>query len=155
MGEAVEVDIASLFDEDMPITKNGVRFWDEGTAKYYAGVIEAASKHYNFSFDPSLPIKSYTPEAREFLMYGVTYPDFVKRHKDVKAPKKVSGGKFEGVVFHIMSRYKSNPSKAPATLKKYITRKPCPDCNNTRLGKIGREVTVGDKTIIDVVNFSL
>ena len=155
MGEAVEVDIASLFDEDKPITKGGVRFWDESTANYYASVIEAASKHYNFSFYLTLPIKSFTQEMRDFLMYGVTYPDFIKRYKGIKLPKKVGEGKFEGIVSYIMARYKSNPAKAPDDIKKFIVRKSCPACNNTRLGKIGRKVTVAGKTIIDVTSFSL
>ena len=33
--------------------------------------------------------------------------------------------------------------------------KPCTECKNTRLGRLGREVTVGGKTIIDVGGLNL
>ena len=132
-----------------------MNFWDEAIAKYYEGVIQAAVKHYNFPFDTSLPIRNYTKEQRNFLLYGITFPDFVKAHKDIKEPKKVSEGKFEGIVPYLLNRYKSNPNKLPSDIKKYISHEPCLECHNARLGKIGREVTVSGKTIIDVAGLNL
>lgn len=130
-------------------------FWDEGIANYYESVIQAAAKHYHFSFDTSLPIRSFTKEQRDFLLYGVTFPDFVKAHKNIKEPKKVSEGKFEGLVPYLMNRYKSNPHKLPNEIKKYISHEPCLACGKARLGKLGREVTLSGKTIIDVVHMNL
>ena len=97
VGEIIGVDISNLLNEEKTIRNGGVNFWDEAVAKYYEGVIQAASKHYNFPFDPAMPIRNYTKEQRNFLLYGVTFPDFVKAHKNIKAPKKVSEGKFEGL----------------------------------------------------------
>jgi excinuclease ABC subunit A len=155
MGEILDVDISSLLDGEKTIINGGVRFWEAGVANHYADVIEAASKYYNFYFDRNLSIKFYSEELRDFLLYGITHPDFVKKHKGVKVPKKVSNGKFEGIVPHLMARYKSNPSKAPSSITKFMMRSPYPACNNARLGKLGREVTVGGKTIIEIAGLSL
>ena len=98
VGEIIGVDISSLLNEEKTMRDGGVDFWDPAVAKHYEGVIHAASKHYNFPFDPAMPIRNYTKEQRNFLLYGITFPDFVKAHKNIKAPKKVSEGNFEGIV---------------------------------------------------------
>ena len=155
VGEIIGVDIPNLLNEEKTIGNGGVNFWDPAVAKHYEGVIQAASKHYHFPFDTAMPIRNYTKEQRNFLLYGVTFPDFVKAHKNIKEPKKVSEGKFEGIVPYLLNRYKSNPTKLPNAIKKYIIHEPCLECHNARLGKIGREVTVSGKTIIDVAGLNL
>ena len=85
-----------------------------------------------------LPIKNYTKEQRNFLLYGITFPDFVKAHKDIKAPKKVSEGNFEGIIPHLLNLYKKNPEKASNDVKKYIVHEPCTECNNSRLARLGK-----------------
>jgi len=155
MGETLDVDIAGLLDGDKTIIDGGVRYWEAGVANHYANVIEAASKYYEFDFDRTLPIKSYPAELRDFLLYGITHADFVKRYKGIKAPKKVGEGKFEGLIPNLMAQYKKNPSKAPSNVTKFMVRSVCPSCNNAGLGKLGREVTVGGKTIIEVGSLSL
>ena len=155
VGELIGVDIPNLLCEEKTIRNGGVNIWDEATAKYYEGVIQAASRYYNFPFDTSLALRNYTKEQRNFLLYGTAFPDFVKAHKNVKEPKKVSEGKFEGIVPYLLSRYKSNPHKLPSAIRKYISHEPCLECQSARLGKIGRETTVSGKTIIDVAGLSL
>ena len=155
VGQIINVDLSRLLNEEKTIRDGGVDFWGEALAKHYENVILAASKHYNFPFDPAKPIKNYTTEQRNFLLYGITFPDFVKAYKHIQAPKKVSEGNFEGIIPHLLNLYKKNPEKASNDVKKYIAHELCTECNNTRLGRLGREVTVGGKTIIDVGRLNL
>lgn len=154
-GEIIDIDLTHLLNEEKTIRNGGVGSWDEAVANYYTNIILAASKHYNFPFDPDTPIRNYTNEQRNFLLYGVNFPDFVKAHKNIKAPKKVSEGNFEGIIPHLLNLYKKNPVNASGTIKKYILHKSCVGCKNTRLSKLGREVTVNGKTIVDVVDLNL
>ena len=155
VGEIISVNLVRLLNEEKTIRNGGVDFWGEALAKYYESVIFAAGRHYNFPFDPAIPIKNYTQEQRNFLLYGITFPDFVKAHKNIQAPKKVSEGNFEGIIQNLLNLYKKNPAKASNVVKKYILHEPCTECKNSRLGRLGREVTVGEKTIIDVVGLNL
>ncbi len=157
MGEVVDVNVAKLLDGEKTIVNGGVRFWDNKLANYYAGVIEAASKHYKFQFDRNAPIKSYSQELRNFLLHGIKHPDFVKKHKaGLEEPKKVGEGKFEGIIPNLLATYKSNPNKASnSSVGEFIDKIPCSACNNARLGKLGREVTIGDQNIIKVSSLSL
>ena len=155
VGEIIGVDLARVLNQEKTIQNGGVNSWDAATAKYYEGVMLAASKYYNFPFDPAIPIQNYTEEQKNFLLYGVTFPDFVKAHKDVQAPKKVSEGNFEGIIPPLLSLYKKNPAKASQDIKKYLVHEPCTACNGTRLARLGREVTVNGKTIIVVAGLAL
>jgi len=155
VGEIISVHLSSLLNEDKTIRNGGVVFWSEGLAKHYENIILAASRQYNFPFDPTIPIKNYTKQQKNFLLYGINFPDFVKAHKDIQAPKKVSEGNFEGIVPHLLNFYKKNPAKASNDVKKYIVHEACTECKNTRLARLAREVTVGGKTIIDVAALNL
>lgn len=155
LGEVIEVDIPNLLDEEKTIKFGGVKFWDPAIASHYIRVIEAASRYYKFPFDPHIPIRNYTKDQKNFLLYGIEFPDFVKAHKGVKAPKKVSEGRFEGIVPYLLSRYKSNLVNLPNAIKKYIVHHMCQTCRNARLGKIGRDVTVCGKSMIEVMKLDL
>ncbi len=155
VGQIISVDLSRLLNEEKTMRNGGVSFWGEALAKHYESVILAASKHYNFQFDPTMPIKNYTQEQLNFLLYGINFPDFVNAHKNIKAPKKVSDGIFEGIIPPLLNIYKKNPAKASNDVKKYILHEPCPECKNARLGKLGREVTISGKTIIDMVELNL
>lgn len=128
------IDVSRLFNEEKTIKNGGVACWDGATAEYYERVIQAAAKHYDFPFDSSLPIRDFTPEQRHFLLYGI------KANKDVKKPKKVSEGKFEGIVHQKLAEG---------------MKKSCDACQSARLGKMGREATIGGKTIIDAAGLNL
>lgn len=155
VGEIIGVDIAQLLNEEKSLRNGGIQCWDAATAKYYENVILAASKHYNFPFDPGMPIRNYTQEQINFLLYGITFPDFIKAYIAIKAPKKVSEGNFEGIVPTILNQYKNNPENASDAIKKYIAHEPCTACNTTGLAGLGRQVTISGKTIIDVVGLNL
>lgn len=155
VGEIIGVNISRVLNEAKTIKNGGVAFWNGALAEYYEGIIQAAGKYYNFHFDSNLPIQNYTEEQREFLLYGVSFPAFIKAHKNINEPKKVSEGKFEGIIPYLLSRYKSNPHKFPTALKQYISHEPCLACCNARLGKIGREATICGKTIIEVAGLNL
>lgn len=155
-GEKIGIDVSRLLNEEKGIKNGGVGCWDEALAKYYEGVIQAAANHYQFPFDTNLPLHKYSKEQKDFLLYGVTFPEFVKAHPNIKEPKKVSEGKFAGIVPYLLDRYKKNPSKFPNEMNKYLTRESCRMCQNACLGTIGRGVTIYGKTMIDVteLNFS-
>jgi excinuclease ABC subunit A len=150
VGEIIGVDIPHVLDEEKTIRNGGVKIWEPAVAKYYEGIIQAASRHYQFPFDTTKPIGHYTSEQRNFLLYGITGSEFVK--KGIKEPKKVSDGRFEGIVPSLL---KNTPAKLPKALQHYITREPCPECHNAGLGKLGREATVGGKTIQEIAGLPL
>lgn len=155
VGKIISIDLSLLLNKEKTIRDGGVDFWGEAIAKHYEKVILAASKHYNFPFDPTIAIKNYSEEQVNFLLYGINFSDFVKAHKHFQAPKKVSEGNFEGIITQLLNVYKKNPIKASNDIKKFIVHQVCTECNESGLARLGREVTVDGKTIIDVVRLNL
>ena len=155
VGENMMVDLSRLLHEEKALRDGGVDCWNQAIAKHYEGVILAASRHYGFAFDLSSPLRDYTKEQRDFLLYGITFPEFVRAHKGIKQPQKASGGNFEGIAANLLSRYKKNPENPPSDVAKYIVHEQCTSCNGARLGKLGREVMVSGKTILDVSGLNL
>lgn len=155
IGEIIYVDLSRLLDQEKSIRHGGVSSWNEGAATYYGNVILAASRHYGFPFDPTLPIKDYTNEQKNFLLYGNTYPDFVKTYKHVAVPKKVNDGNFEGIVSNVLNQYKKNPLKTSDDVKKYITHEQCTACNGTGLAQLGSVARLGGKTIREISKLEL
>lgn len=97
VGDIINVDIARLLNEEKTLRSGGVAYWNESLAKYYENVIVAASRHYNFPFDPTIPIGKYTQEQKDFLLYGIDFPVFATACKSIAAPKKVSEGNLRQV----------------------------------------------------------
>ncbi|MGE0009601.1 MAG: ATP-binding cassette domain-containing protein [Candidatus Babeliales bacterium] len=155
IGKTLAINLTALLDEERTLQDGAVRLWDAATATYYQNAILASSKHYNFTFDPTLPLKNYTTEQKNFLLYGISFPDFAKANKDIKAPKKVSDGNFEGVATALLNMHKKNPETTSAESKQFIMHAPCIACASTGLSALGRTATVDKKTITTVTNLSL
>lgn len=117
IGENITIDITLLLNEEKTMVEGGVTLWDKKLAKYYESIILAARKHYNFSFDTTTPLKNYTQKQKDFLLYGINHPNFVKEYKNIKSPKKVSEGSFEGIIPPLLALYKKNPLKVSQDIK--------------------------------------
>lgn len=154
-GRIICVDLELLLDQEKTLQDGAVNLWNEGLAKYYVGVILAASTYYNFPFDPLLTLKEYSKEQKDILLYGIHSPDFVRVHKHIQPPKKVSDGNFEGIIPHILNLYKKNPEKVSKDVKKYVIEKSCIECNSAGLSRLAREVTIAGKTLIEVSGLNL
>ena len=155
VGINVTIDLSTLLDKEKNIFNGGINCWNETLAKHHEKTIQAASKHYNFPFDPSLPLKNYTKEQKEFLLYGISFPSFIQKYKNIKSPKKVSDGNFEGLVTNIVNRYKKNPLNIADDIKKYIKHDACATCQGYCLGEIARTTMINEKNIIDVIKLDL
>lgn len=155
IGEHISINLTYLLNEEKTIKTGAVALWNEDLSKYYESIIIAASKYYNFSFDSSIPIKDYTQAQRDFLLYGISFPSFAETHKHIQTPKKISAGAFEGIIPYLMRHHKKNLEKASNDTKKYMLHKQCNDCTGSGFSKSAKEVTVGEKNIIEVSRLNL
>ena len=119
---------------------------------------DALGKKYGFTIDT--PIKDYSPEALDALLYGT------KGEKLSLSVSKFSGGKmeqpFEGVVNNLERRYRETSSEyARGEIEECMSEIPCPDCHGRRLKKEVLAVTVGglniaeyaEKTVVKAIHF--
>lgn len=157
LGVVNSANISMLINEDLSIADNAVLGWDIHYIKMYTTTIEAAGAHYGFTFDTKIPVKELGQIQRDFLLYGVLSPQFVRHFPHIQPPSTVGKGKFEGVVTNILRRYaeRANDTNSREKMEKLLIQQICPSCKGERLKEESRKVIVNDKSITEVNSMSL
>ena len=124
-------------------------------AERYLGkyqMLEAVSKHFNFSMDT--PFNELTNEQQDIILYGCDDKipfSFKRRNKSYQVNRQ-----FEGVIPRMERLYietKSNYSRK--YISKFMSDRKCHVCHGKRLRPEVLAVTVGGKSIADVVEMSI
>jgi excinuclease ABC subunit A len=157
LGMVRQVVISRMLDEEKSIPENGIVWWDEFHINYYTQILQSASLYYGLDLDINKPLKDFTLEQRDLVLYGTQSPKFMKHFPDKKPPKTNNQGSFEGIVTNLLRRYDEHAENEAyrAKLEPYFSSQTCPDCAGTRLRPESRAVTVAGKNIITVSRFPL
>lgn len=120
---------------------NGFKSIESGS--YYGDAVNTVGKKYGF--DIHKPIKDYSPEALEVLLYGNG-----NKRRPFDEPK------FEGIINIIKRRYEQNTSfESRDYYEQFMENVPCPKCKGKRLKKESLAVTVGGKNISELCEMSI
>jgi excinuclease ABC subunit A len=161
LGIVHQANIKRLIDEQKSVSDGAVSGWDLYHINYYTPTLQAAAAHYGFEFDPSLPVKDYTPSQRDLLFYGVDSPLFRRHFPTIEPPATVRQGRFEGVATNLLRRYAEHvhghihEADYRDKLEEFLVTQTCPDCAGTRLRPESRVVTVNGQTIIALARLPL
>ena len=157
LGVVRQAIVSRLIDESKSIPENAVEGWVEFNINYYSQVLQNTGAYFGFKFDPTRPVKEYTPIERDLLLYGTESPQFRRHFPDVKPPATNAQGRFEGVVTNLQRRYDEHAANAAyrEKLDHYFTSQPCMDCEGTRLRPESRAVKVAGEPIVTVSQLPL
>lgn len=152
------------FDEDLIIPDRSLSI-DEGAiaapgwqsvvkeGSYSRSTLEALAKEYGFSL--STPFEDYPPEIHDLLWYG-TEGRRVEVHYTGRHGSGVYNIAFEGLLNNIQKRYRETGSEvAKQEYESFMQITPCHTCGGKRLKKESLSVTVGDKNIAEICEFSI
>ncbi len=116
-------------------------------------VLEAMASEYNFSLDT--PFEDLSDKVRETLVYGDPSRE-LKVHYKSQRGTGVYDVKFEGLIKNVERRYKETFSEAQrAEYETYMVYTPCSSCHGKRLKRESLAVTIADKNIADLTDYSL
>ena len=157
LGVVRQAIVSRLIDESKSIPENAVDGWVEFNINYYSQILQNTGAYFGFKFDPTRPVKEYTPIERDLLLYGTESPQFRRHFPDVKPPATNAQGRFEGVVTNLQRRYDEHAANAAyrEKLDHYFTSQPCMDCEGTRLRPESRAVKVAGEPIVTVSQLPL
>lgn len=129
--------------------------WQSVTDKgsYTRCTLDAVAKE--FGFDLSTPFEDYTEEVRDIILHG-TRGKKVEVHYVGQRGKGVYNVEFEGLIKNVERRYRETASDV--TKQEYETFMritPCRECGGRRLKKESLAVTVGDKNIAELCDYSI
>ena len=145
-------DVNQVIDFKKNIKEFAIHGWDQVYVDRYGMSLVNAGKYYGFPMDIDLPIGQYGQVQMDLLLYGVLSPKFTRHYPDVKPPKTVPEGRYEGVITNLMRRYDDSSSlSAKQKLEKLLIQQECPDCQGIRFRKEILEVRVTDYNIREVL----
>ena len=141
-------------NKNLSLNDGAVTPWAKSNKRenYYHQMLEAVSKHFNFSMDT--PFNELTKEQQDMILYGCDDKipfSFKRRNKSYQVNRQ-----FEGVIPRMERLYietKSNYSRK--YISKFMSDRKCHVCHGKRLRPEVLAVTVGGKSIADVVEMSI
>lgn len=154
LGFSLRVDESLLIsDENLSVRGGGLARWNTSTTGWYFRFIEAVATKHGFSLD--VPIKNLPRWALNEILYGCGSEKFSIIYQTEDGPTKWSHT-WEGLANNYERRYRETSSEAMRQeLSKYMTEKKCPTCGGARLKPEALAVTVGDRNIWEISNFSI
>ncbi|MEW5869468.1 MAG: excinuclease ABC subunit UvrA [Chloroflexota bacterium] len=157
LGSLHQANLARLVDEQKSLLEGAVYGWDGNYLAYHLTTLKAAAAYYGFEFDPSLPVKDYSPPLRDLLFFGAESPRFRRHFPDIEPPATVRRGRFEGVATNLLRRYAERIQDADYRdkLEEFLVTQTCPDCAGTRLRPESRAVTLNGQTIVALARLPL
>ena len=140
-------------DSSLSILEGVVLPWGEPSGHVRKSILGGLAEAYEF--DPATPWGGLDPLAREAVLHGsgkmkIRFPYHSKRfeghYEDI----------WEGVVANVERRYKETKSEGVRKqLDQYLSTLPCPACGGSRLNPQSLAVTVGGRSLGEVVDLSL
>jgi excinuclease ABC subunit A len=148
--------VAQFFDPsrvvvhpELSLAAGAVRGWDRRNA-YYFHMIQSLAKHYGFKVDT--PWQELDPDVRQAVLYGSGSETISFTYISDSGTRHQRKHRFEGIVPNLERRYRETESAAVREeLTKYISERPCTECDGARLNRSARNVFVADRPLPEIV----
>jgi excinuclease ABC subunit A len=133
---------------NLSLASGAIKGWDRRN-HFYFHMLQNLAAHYEF--DVSTPYEDLPENVKQVLLYG-------SGRERIRFSYLHEGGgthrrehPFEGIVPNLERRYRETDSQVVREeLAKFISTRPCPECNGTRLRPEARHVRVAGKAIFEV-----
>lgn len=129
--------------------------WQSATEKtsFTRAILDALSKEYNFSLNT--PFQELPEDIQDMIFYG-TDGHKVKVHYKGQRGEGIYDVAFEGLIKNVERRYRETGSDTTkAEYETFMRITPCKACKGRRLKKESLAVTIGDKNISEVTDYSI
>ncbi|HLJ39173.1 MAG TPA: excinuclease ABC subunit UvrA [Steroidobacteraceae bacterium] len=137
----------------LSLAGGAVRGWDRRNDHYFH-LIQALSKHYGF--DIETPWTDLPEEVRRVLLHGSGADSIEFTEQGVSGRKSRRRHPFEGILPNLTRRYRETTSPmVREELARYLSLRPCPDCQGTRLNRAARFVFVAEKSLPEVAHLTV
>ncbi|MCL2549324.1 MAG: excinuclease ABC subunit UvrA, partial [Symbiobacteriaceae bacterium] len=154
LGKEMVLNIARAVDETLSIEEGALRIWDAAFREYYGRSYYAALEYYGLGKVEGLPVNSFNQLQKELLYEGVESPQIAAAFPQLKLPKTITGGRFEGVA-PLLRRRSTDQGGLPQRLEAFFDARPCQECQGERLSTLSRQVTVAGTRLPELSSLSL
>ncbi|MBI2096744.1 MAG: excinuclease ABC subunit UvrA [Candidatus Sungbacteria bacterium] len=150
LGSTLEVDEGRVFPNlRLTLAEGAIAPWSHashrvGRQSWYWWMLEDLSTRHKFSLNK--PVAELPKSVVGLILYG----------ESPKLGEEERGGRFEGVVPNLKRRWKETDSEwTRAEIEKYMVVRRCPLCQGRRLKQEALGVTINQKNIAEVAEFTV
>ncbi|MAM64422.1 MAG: excinuclease ABC subunit A [Candidatus Marinimicrobia bacterium] len=121
---------------------------EQPRGSWYGQILKSLAKYYNFNF--TTPWVKIDPKIRKVLLFG-TGKDTVKMEYSSKRWTGTYTGSWEGAVPNLERRYnQTKSSHIRQWIEQFMSMRPCPECEGTRIKKESRAVKILGNNLGDI-----
>ncbi len=155
LGSKMEIDADLVIpDPSLSLNEGAIVPWSRSKHQdnYYGQMLRAVAEHYGFSMDT--PFQDLSRKHRDIILYGSS--DRIEFQFQRKNRLHRVQRRFEGVITRMERIYMETKSNYMRSYTgQFMSDRRCPVCAGTRLRPESRSVTVGDKSISEVVGWPI
>ncbi len=126
---------------------------EQPRGNWYGSILKSLSRHFNFNF--TTPWCKLEREIREMLLNGTGATKLKMKYSSERWSGTYTGG-WEGTIPNLMRRYKQTKSNHIRDwIEQFMSMRPCPKCDGSRLKEESRAVTIGDISLGELSSYSI
>ncbi len=155
LGTKLEIDEDLIVtNPDLSIAEGAILPWSRfaSTSTWYSTLLAAVAERFGFSLDT--PWRDLSDDARQIVLRGT--PDNISFfYRNRQGMRRAHSSSFEGVIPNLERRFKDGSESARAEIEQYMSARPCTVCKGARLKPESLAVTIGDRNIVQIGNYSI
>ncbi len=142
-----------IADDSKTLSEGAVRGWDKRNV-FYFHLLRSLAEHYGFDLD--VPFKSLPKKAKDVVLNGSGRESIEFHYYNDRGLTIKRSHPFEGILNNFERRYKETESQQIRDeLSRYMTTKPCPDCDGSRLNPAARNVRIKNLPLHHACNMAV
>lgn len=157
LGTQLNIDKDLIVNKSLSISEGGIIPWMRlfEHNSWMSMVVTSVSKEYGFSLDT--PIGELSEEVFNLLLYGPeSMTKFRVKYQTREGNSGTFNAKFEGVIPHMLRRYKETKSDYIRNeIEKFMVKESCPKCLGSRLKEDSLSVVINNKNIWEISELSI
>jgi len=137
---------------EVSLAAGAIKGWDRRNF-YYFQMLKSLAEHYKFDIDQ--PYQKLPEKVKGILLNGSGGDELQFVYTNDRGDVVKRKHAFEGIINNLSRRYKETDSQTiREELAKYISHRPCPCCEGSRLCKTARHVFINDTNLPTISNLS-
>ncbi|SCZ81786.1 excinuclease ABC subunit UvrA [Acidaminobacter hydrogenoformans] len=154
LGEVLEISLDRVINPSLSLEEGAVDFWDHAFKEYQISSVNKAFEFFGLELTAGRPVAAYSEGQLALLLYGAESAEVRGLFPDQPLPKKVSEGRFEGVLTTLWRRLSEKGGLTEA-LSPYFHSAVCTACRGEKLSLLGRTATVLETRLPELSVLSL
>ena len=142
-----------VHDDTLSLSSGAIRGWDKSSL-YYFSMLSSLAAHAGFSVDDAfcdLPKK-----AQDLILYGSGNEMITFHYESSFQGNRIKTHPFEGVLPNMQRRYRESDSDTVREeLSRYLSNRPCPKCEGSRLKVAARHVFIQKTNLPTITAYSI